>query len=109
MVITMNDFDKERRKIRQKFYAQKQGIVYRNLTRKEIKQVLEKDVFSNIDFKNHVLETSETLNIDVKIVEYVLKHYITNVMILINTTQKIKTKINIYAFFTLILEKGRKL
>ena len=82
---------------------------FKNMTKKQIKYMLEREVFSKDKFKQHVLETSHKTKIDIVIVEKVLKNYIFNVVLVINTVRKIKTKINIYGFFSLIVEKGKNI
>lgn len=76
------------------------------LTRKECSEYLHKNVFDTPEFEVHVNQVAVNLKIDQRIVKAVLISYFTNVMILINSTRKIKTKINIYGFFSIIVEKG---
>lgn len=80
-----------------------------NLTIEQIKELLEKDVFSKVHFNKHIVEVSLKTKIDEKIVEQVLKSYFTNILIVINTVRKIKTKINVYGFFSIFIEKGKRI
>lgn len=93
-------------KAKKKYFFRKP---FKLMTRKEIDYLLNKDVFSQSDFKRHVQETSQKTGIDAEIVERVIKNYITNVMIILNTIQKIKTKINIHGFFSFLVEKGNRI
>lgn len=81
---------------------------WKNIPKKEIKEYLNNEVFSRDSFNNHISEVSHNLNIDKEIVEYVIKHYITSIMLVINSVRKIQTKINIYAYFSLFIDKGKK-
>lgn len=80
-----------------------------NLSRKEITFLLEKDVGSSEQFNQHVSEVSYKTKIDEEIVKSILISYFTNILIIINTVQKIKTKINIYGYFFLMIRTGTKI
>ncbi len=80
-----------------------------NLTIEQIKDLLEQDVFITAHFNKHIIEVSLKTKIDEKIVEQVLKSYFTNILIVINTVRKIKTKINVYGFFSIFIEKGKRI
>jgi hypothetical protein len=82
---------------------------FKNLNKKQINTLLEQDVFSKPHFRQHVIEVSLKTKIDEKIVEEVLKSYFTNILIVINTFRKIKTKINVYGFFSIHIEKGNRI
>ena len=83
--------------------------VFVNLNRKQIDILLEQDVFSKPHFIEHIKEVSLKTKIDEKIVEEVLKSYFTNILIVINKIRKIKTKINVYGFFSIHIEKGKRI
>lgn len=90
----------------------KQRISYKdldNLTIEQIKDLLDNDVFNIVSFNKHIVEVSLKTKINEKIVEQVLKSYFTNILIVINTIRKIKTKINVYGFFSIIIEKGKRI
>lgn len=78
----------------------------KNYSREEGKAYLHKEVFSNPDFENHVNQVAVNLEVDESIVRDVLISYWTNIFYLINTVRKVKTKINVYGFFSLVVEKG---
>lgn len=78
-----------------------------NLKRNEIESLLEEEVFSTVSFNEHAKEVSLNTKIDEEIVKDILKSYFTNILVVINTVRKIKTKINIYGHFFIIIEKGK--
>ena len=78
-----------------------------NLPNKEVEEYLENNVFSEVRYKSNIAETAKTLNIDIVVVEKVMKHYITSVFKTINKFQKFRTKINIYGFFSFDCEEGK--
>ena len=80
-----------------------------NLTKQQIMKLLDEDVFITVHFNKHIVEVSLKTKIDEKIVEEVLKSYFTNILIVINTVRKIKTKINVYGFFSIFIEKGKRI
>lgn len=80
----------------------------RLLSRQEIDSRMEMEVFSTEDFRNHVKEVSENLNIDQEIVRDVLIHYFKSITVIVNTVRKTLTKINIHGFLSIEIEKGRK-
>ncbi len=80
---------------------------FRNIYKKDIKILLEEEVFSNEQFIEQVKYVSLKTNIDEKIVKEVLTSYFTNILIVINSIRKVTTKINVYGFFSLIIRKGR--
>lgn len=81
----------------------------RNLSDSEIKDFLEKEIFASNHFLSHVKEVSYKTNIDEEIVKDVLRSYFTNIHLVINTVRKIKTKINIYGYFSLFIHKGKRI
>ena len=83
--------------------------VFINLNKKQINTILKQDVFDKPHFKEHLKEVSLKTKIDEKIVEQVLKSYFTNILIVINTIRRIKTKINVYGFFSIYIEKGSRI
>ena len=91
---------------KKKFYF---DIELKNIPKHKLKEYLNNEVFNNEAFKLHVKQVAFNLEIDEKIVKDVLVRYFTNVALVINTVRKIKTKLNIYGFFSLLIEKGRKL
>lgn len=79
---------------------------FKNLTRKEIAYLLESEVLNSPDFNEHVKEVSFKTKIDEEIIKDILKSYFTNILVVINTVRKVKTKINVYGHFFIIIEKG---
>ena len=79
-----------------------------NISKENIDVYLAENVFDTEDFKKHVNQVALNLKIDESIVRDVLISYFTNVMYVINTTRKLRTKINIYGFFSIIVEKGNR-
>jgi hypothetical protein len=80
----------------------------KNLPKKDIPEYLHDQVFKTSEFDLHIKRVAFNLKVDESIVRDVVISYFTNVMIAINTARKIKTKINIYGFFSLIIEKGNR-
>lgn len=82
---------------------------FKNMPKNEIPGFLEREVFNSNHFKEHVKEVSFKTEIDEEIVSDILKSYFTNITIVINTFRKIKTKINVYGFFSLIVKEGKRI
>lgn len=82
---------------------------FKNLTRKEISNLLESEVLNSPDFNEHITEVSFKTKIDKEIVKDILKSYFTNILVVINTVRKIKTKINVYGHFFITIEKGTRI
>lgn len=82
--------------------------VFDNLPKKDALALLEAEVFTDNHFLEHVKEVSFKTKIDEEIVKDVLRSYITNVFLVINTVRKIKTKINIYGYFSVVIFKGNR-
>ncbi len=78
----------------------------KNISRESIDQYLHTNVFSTPEFGIHVKQVALNLRLDDRIVRDVLISYFSNVMYIINTVRKLRTKINIYGFFSIIVEKG---
>lgn len=81
----------------------------KNIPKDNLKRYLHDMVFSTPEFNLNVKQTAQNLNIDEKIAYDVLVSYFTNIALVINTVRKIKTKINIYGFFSITVEKGRRI
>lgn len=79
----------------------------KNIPSKHYKKYLEETVFSSHDFNKHIKATSLNLNISEDIVREVVQHYFLHIGYVINSVRKIKTKINIYGYFSLFIEKGQ--
>lgn len=82
---------------------------FKTLSRKEISELLEEEVINNEHFNEHISEVSLKTKIDYEIVKQILISYFTNILVVINTARKIKTKINVYGAFFLIIKKGTKI
>lgn len=82
---------------------------FKNLTKKDIDELLYSEVFGLPHFKEHVKEVSFKTKISEEIVEAVLVSYFTNIMRVLNTSRKVKTKINIFAFLSLVIAKGQRI
>ena len=80
----------------------------KNYPKKELIEYLNTEVFTRESFKNHIIEVSHNLKIDEYIVEQAIKSFIVNISITMNTVRKVKTKINVYAFFSFIIQKGKR-
>lgn len=80
----------------------------KNIPKENIDKYLDENVFSTSDFKEHTNQVALNLNIDESIVRDVLISYFSNVMYIINTSRKLRTKINIYGFFSIIVDKGNR-
>lgn len=97
---------KNRRKYKNNKYFFKEDL--KNIKKKDLKIYLENEVFQREAFKRHINEVAQKTNIDEEIVKDVIKSYITNISIVMNTILKIKTRINIYGFFYFDIEKGKR-
>lgn len=80
----------------------------KNMSKAEAREYLNSQVFKDKRFNMHVKEVSHNLKIDEKIVKDVLVHYITEIMYVMNSVRKFKTRINIYCFFNFLIEKGKR-
>lgn len=80
----------------------------KNISKSRAKGYLQENVFDTENFNEHVSQVSINLNVDEKIVKDVLVSYFTNIFYIINTVRKVKTKINIYGYFSLTVERGRR-
>jgi hypothetical protein len=80
----------------------------KNIPKENSDKYLQRQVFGTSEFDLHVKRVAFNLNIDEVIVRDVLVSYFSNIMYLINTVRKIKTKINVYCYFSLIVEKGNR-
>jgi hypothetical protein len=83
--------------------------VLKNIPKDKAKEYLHTNVFDTAEFNIHVQRVAFNLKLDERIVRDVLVSYFTNIMLLINSKRKLKTKINVYGFFSLIVEKGNRL
>jgi hypothetical protein len=92
-------------KAKRKYFFRKPFKIF---SKKDLTEYLHRNVFSTSGFDLHVKQVAVNLKIDETIVRDVLVSYFTNVSLAVNTTRKIKTKINIYAFFSLFIEKGNR-
>jgi len=81
---------------------------FKNLNRKQIIALLEDEVLNCHAFKEHVTEVSFKTKIHEEIVKDILKSYFTNILVVINTVRKVKTKINVYGHFFLIIKEGKR-
>ena len=79
------------------------------LSEEQIKVLLDNEVFDTPSFKEHIKEVSYLTKIDEQIVQDVLLSYFKNIMKVLNTYQRITTKINIYGFLSLFIQKGKHL
>jgi len=82
---------------------------FKNMTVHEIKFLIKNEVQNSNSFKQHVQEVSLNTKIHPEIVHDVLINYFTNILIVINRVRKIKTKINVYGFFSLFIKKGNRI
>lgn len=92
--------------MRRKYYSKND---FKNLNTKQIKEILEEEVFTNEDFLKHVDEVVQLTDLERDLVLRILKSYFTNILIVINSIRKFKTKINLYAFANLFVEKGKRI
>ena len=81
----------------------------KNIPRKNLKEYLHNEVFNTTEFNTHIEQTAFNLQLHKQIVRDVVVSYFTNIAIAINTVRKIKTKINVYGFFSIWIEKGRRI
>lgn len=79
----------------------------RVLNKSEIDDMLQSEVFSNAEFNNHIEEVSNNLGYDKELVSRVIRNYITNIVVVINTVRNFKRKINVYGFFSLTIGSGK--
>lgn len=91
---------------KKKYYFQKP---FNLLSDEEVEECLHNEVFQRQEFDNHIKEVSHNLKIDEEIVRDVMMQYITSIMYMLNTVRKIKTKINIYSFFSFRIEAGKRI
>jgi hypothetical protein len=71
-----------------------------------IKNILDDEIFNSDAFNKHVKQVSLNINMDEKTVKKVLVSYFMNIAFVLNTVRKIKTKINVLGFFSLIVRDG---
>ena len=81
----------------------------KNIPHDKFKKYIEDQIFSSPDFNKHIKQTSINLNINEDVVREVVQHYFLHIGYAINTVRKIKTKINIFGYFSLFVEKGRRI
>lgn len=93
------------KELRKYFFSQK----LKNIPKDKIPEYLHTTVFNGDQFALHIQRAAFSLKIDEVIVRNVVESFFINVMVVINTTRKIKTKINVYGFFSLIVEKGNRI
>jgi hypothetical protein len=67
---------------------------------------LDDEIFNSDAFNKHVKQVSLNINMDEKTVKKVLVSYFMNIAFVLNTVRKIKTKINVLGFFSLIVRDG---
>lgn len=82
--------------------------VLKSFSREESVKYLDENVFNSEDFDRHVSMTSEAINIDKDVILDVLRFYITEVFVFLNTVQKVKKAISVYGFFYFYVEKGKR-
>ena len=80
----------------------------KNIPKDKAVEYLNKQVFDTEHFAHHVNQVSTNLKLDQRLVRDVLVSYFTNIFFMINTVRKIKTKINLFGFFSLSVLKGSR-
>jgi hypothetical protein len=82
--------------------------IFTPLSKTQIKSIIENEVLNSNHFHEHITEVSFKTKIHEDIIKDILISYFTNILVVINTIHRIKTKINIYGFLYLILRKGKR-
>ncbi len=82
---------------------------FKHMDKSQIKDMLEQDVYSTDEFKRHIEEVSIKTGLETDLITSVLKSYFTNILIVINSNNKLKTIINLYAFAKLVIKRGKRI
>lgn len=90
-----------------KIWKKKKRKLLKNISKKEMVEYLHTNVFTTSDFNLHVQRVAINLQVDESIVRDVLVSYFTNIAFAINIVRTIKTKINVYGYFSLTVENER--
>lgn len=88
-----------------KFYFNKE---LKNLPHDYLREYLHNEVFTTVEFNTHIEQTASILQLNTEIVRDVVTSYFTNIILVINTVRRVQTKINVYGFFSIWIEKGRR-
>lgn len=80
-----------------------------HMAHKEHMNFLNKEVFETEEFNKDIEQVAQNMKINKEIVRDVVVSYFYNIFKVINTVRKIKTKINIYGYFSLLVEKGSRI
>lgn len=91
---------------RKKYFSRKG---FTNIPKAKMREHLENTVFNTSDFNLHITRVACNLKLDESIVRDVVQSYFLHIAYTINTIRKIKTKINVYGYFSLWVEKGNRL
>ena len=69
------------------------------VTKTEVLEMMEREVFQDLDFKRQVKETSFKLKLSQEQTETVIKHFLTTMAIQMTLVTRIRRRLGIYAFF----------
>lgn len=107
MVSKLHYPESSKRKLKQKPFTKKKIKIRQDKAPEPyLKAILDEEVFQSPSFNEHVKKVSLNTKIDEETVKEVLISYFTNIVFAINAVRKVKTKINVYGFFSLIVKKG---
>jgi hypothetical protein len=83
------------------------SLAERNLTKEQMLEVLENEVFSDADFRRQLLEVSIKLNIPLDVVETVIIHFIQTASLQLIIMKKIFRRIIFIGFFRIEIQEVR--
>lgn len=88
-----------------KFKKTKNEVFYYDLTKEQCYDIMYNELFETREFYNHVKEVCLITGIEEKKVLRVLISYFLNIMFFLNKTHKRIVKLNIYSFFSILINK----
>ena len=77
------------------------GVDLNPLTKKQQKQILNDEVYIDLDFNRHIRETAMKQNIEVETAEIVVKHLLENLSSELSTIKKHKRRFLIFTYIYL--------
>lgn len=69
-----------------------------NVSKEQVLEMLDTEVFSDPDFKRHLLETSIKLGLSIDVVEHTVKHFIITMAKQMSLVTRYRRRLSIYAF-----------
>lgn len=77
------------------------GVDLKPLTKEKLTEILNDEVFINIDFNRHIRETAAKQNIEVETAETVIKHLLSSIGAELSTIKKHKRRFLIFTYIYL--------